>query len=96
MKNSPLGKQYKKKIAVNFSSEIDEQLCIELLSVIYQDSDIIPILLEEVEQDDECLHDAHRECLNRLIVDVEKEIIPVPFQLYNSAFFVLNYQKFYS
>jgi len=83
-----------KKIAVLLSEGIDPEISMELLSVIYEDSDIEPISFEESAPQDEALIATH-DPMASLVISVKSEIICPMLPMFDSEIFVLNYQKFY-
>lgn len=87
-------KKTSKKIAVLLSDGIDPEISMELLSVIYEDSDIEPISFEHMGPQDDGLITTH-DPMESLIISVKAEIICPMLPMFDSEIFVLNYQKFY-
>lgn len=83
-----------KKIAVLLSEEIDPEISMELLSIMYEDSDIEPISFEQMAPEDDGLI-ASQDLMEPLIINVKAEIICPMLPMFDSEIFVLNYQKFY-
>jgi len=83
-----------KKIAVLLSEGIDPQVSMELLSVMYEDSDIEPISFEQMGDSDDGLITS-QDLMAPLIINVKSEIICPMLPMFDSEIFVLNYQKFY-
>ena len=87
-------KKMGKKVAVVLSENVDPDISIELLSVIYEDLDIEPICFEGVRNLDEGLL-MQKDLMEPLIINACSEIICPIQPLFDSEIFVLNYQKFY-
>jgi hypothetical protein len=87
-------KKMGKKVAVVLADNVDPDISIELLSVVYEDLDIEPICFEGNRNLDEGLL-MQKDLMEPLIIDACAEIIYPILPLFDSEIFVLNYQKFY-
>jgi len=67
-----------------------------LLSLVYEESSIIPISLEERElESQDYLTRKYMDLVTPMILEVKGEVV-FPLGLYDSEMIVLNYRKFYS
>ena len=72
-------------------------VCLELLSVIYAESSILPVSVQERDLDSEdYLSQKYLDVMEPLKLEVKGEFIFPLMGLFDSKMFVLNYQKFYS
>ncbi len=95
-KPSQEGNQKIKKLPVSFVEDANIILCLELLSVIYEESCILPVTIDVgPSDDDDYLSQKYLDQVTLLVLEVQKEIVFPLIRLYDSEMFVLNYQKFY-
>ena len=90
-----LGKPKKLPMA---HSERDQFLAyLELLSLTYEESSILPVLLEVKKTDDQdYLSQKYIDLVEPLMLEVKGEVIFPEIDLFDSHMIVLNYRKFYS
>jgi thioredoxin-related protein len=87
-----------KKLPVAGCGEEGMEVCMELLSLVYGESEITPIAvdLEEKGDEEDYLTQKYRDQVSPLFLEVSGEIVfPLP-GLFDSDMFILNYRKFYS
>ena len=70
---------------------------LELLSLVYKESSIVPISCEIQENDDrDYLTQRYVDQMQHLIIEVKGEIVFPLIGLFDCGMFALNYRKFYS
>ena len=86
-----------KKLPVAYFGEEEMTVCLELLSLVYGESEIIPVPITFDEGDEEdYLSQKYKDQVSPLFLAVEGEIIFPLIGMYDSDMFILNYRKFYS
>ncbi len=87
-----------KKLPVAHYGEEGMDVCMELLSLVYGESEITPVAVEfdEMGEEEDYLTQKYRDQVSPLFLEVAGEIVfPLP-GLFDSDMFILNYRKFYS
>lgn len=85
-----------KKLPVSGFEHEQFLVCLELLSVIYAESSILPVSLEERDPDSEdYLSQKYLDVMEPMMLEIKGEFIFPVMGLFDSKMFVLNYQKFY-
>ncbi len=86
-----------KKLPVAYFGEEGMSVCLELLSLVYGESEIMPVPVNFEEGDEEdYLSQKYKDQVGPLLLAVEGEIIFPLLGMYDSDMFILNYRKFYS
>lgn len=86
-----------KKLPVAFFGEEGMDVCLELLSLVYGESEIAPVPVNfEADEMEDYLRQKHRDKVEPLLLAVEGEIIFPLRGLFDSDMFILNYRQFYS
>lgn len=89
-------KERTKKLPVTLEGDINELLCLELLAVLYEDSSILPVIVDvEPSEDEDYLSQKYLDQVTPLVLETRCEIVFPVIRLYDTEMFVLNYQKFY-
>ena len=83
-----------KKIGVVLSGEIDQELSLELISILYEDAEIEPVSFEQAIPEDDGLLQLE-DVVSPYIINASSEIISPLIRLFDGDIFVLNYQKYY-
>ncbi len=86
-----------KKLPVAYFGGEEMSVCLELLSLIYGESEItpVPINIEDSDEED-YLSRKYKDQVQPLLLAVEGEIIFPLLGMYDSDMFILNYRQFYS
>jgi hypothetical protein len=87
-------KKNSKKIGVVISQELDQEISLELLSLLYADTEVEPVSFEHAPSEDNGLLQ-HEDVVAPYILNASKEIISPLIRLFDGDMFVLNYQKYY-
>lgn len=87
-------KKSPKKIGVVISGELDQELSLELLSLLYEDTEVEPVSFEQAIPEDDGLLQLE-DVVTPYIINASKEIISPLIRLFDGDMFVLNYQKYY-
>ncbi|NDD57712.1 MAG: hypothetical protein EBZ47_00450 [Chlamydiae bacterium] len=83
-----------KKVAVYLSSELDHEVTLELLSVLFEDSELDPISFEVSKPVETGLIECE-DVFAQLVIDATREVIYPVARMYDCDYFILNYHKFY-
>jgi hypothetical protein len=83
-----------KKIGVVISGELDQELSLELLCLLYADTEVEPVSFEQAAPEDDGLLQ-FEDVVTPYILNASKEIISPLIRLFDGDMFVLNYQKYY-
>ena len=86
-----------KKLPVAYFGEEEMSVCLELLTLIYGESEItpVPVDFEGKGDEEDYLSQKYKDQVSPLFLAVEGEIIfPLP-GLFDSDMFILNYRQFY-
>jgi len=85
-----------KKLPMTYFGEENPEVCWELLSFVYGESEIDPVFIELDDPDTEDLWgQKHRMQMEPLLLSVEGEIIFPMKHLFDTDMFILNYRQFY-
>jgi|GEM_PF-3089811 len=86
-----------KKLPVAYFGEEEMNVCFELLSLVYGETEITPVHLElQDAETDDYLSQKYRDQVEPLLLAVEGEVIFPLTGMFDSDMFILNYRKFYS
>ncbi|MBM3208516.1 MAG: hypothetical protein FJZ57_07975 [Chlamydiae bacterium] len=83
-----------KKIGVVLSGELDQELSLELISILYEDAEVEPVSFEQAIPEDDGLLQLE-DVVSPYIINASSEIISPLIRLFDGDIFVLNYQKYY-
>lgn len=81
------------KVAVLIDENLDEDISLELLKVLYEPSEIDPVCVEEEEEDPEQIGTTLLDQIKQVSVNAKKEIIAPLLPWFESEIFVFNYGK---
>ncbi len=90
--------EYVKTLPVAYFGEQDD-LCLELLSSVYGETDIVPVPVEfesAVSDEEDYLSRKYKELVQPLFLAVAGEIIFPLIGMFDTEMFILNYSRFYS
>ena len=93
-KNDYSDKKEGKKVPVLMSDQIDPDVAIELLSLIYEGTDLELISFEKTVGGEDWLISS-KDPIETMIIDEKSEIITPMIPLFQSEHFVLDYHRFY-
>jgi hypothetical protein len=86
-----------KKLPVAYFGEEEMDVCLELLSLVYGESEITPVPINiEGNEEEDYLSGKYRNQVEPLMLAVEGEIIFPLKGMFDSDMFILNYRQFYS
>lgn len=86
-----------KKLPVAYFGGEEMEVCLELLSLVYGESEIIPVPVEfEEGAEEDYLSQKYKDQVKPLLLAVEGEIIFPLIGMYDCDMFILNYRQFYS
>lgn len=87
----------KKRLPIAYFGGEGHEICLELLSLVYGESEITPIscAMQESESDD-YLSQKYINHVKPMLLEVEGEIIFPLAGMFDSDMFIINYKKFYT